>query len=195
MRANAVGLASYRFLRGLKRYCETVAKCCACVKRNWRIPQGAAQQFQIIGDLAIDRFQLFDPAHTVHDGGVIAAPKPAADLGQGPAGQLLGQIHRHLARAGIVAHPLRANHIGQADVVMLGHLALDFLDRDLAIRSLQHIGQTILGQLQVDLAAHKRGKGKQTGQRAFQNTHVGRNAVGQKFQHTRRNRQAGILAR
>jgi hypothetical protein len=41
---------------------------------------------------------------------------------------------------------------------MLGHAALDFLDRDFALGGAQHIGQTILRQLHRDLAAHKAGK-------------------------------------
>ncbi len=71
--------------------------------------QGTAQHLQILGDLAIVALQFLDPAHAVHDRGVIAPAKAAADLGQAAAGQLLGQIHRHLARPRDGAHALWAD--------------------------------------------------------------------------------------
>ena len=130
----------------------------------------------------------------MHDGGVVAPAKAAADLGQRPAGQLLGQIHRHLPRPGDGAQPLRPDQVGKADVVMLGHLALDLLDRQLAVGGAQDVGQAVLGQVQRDLAADQAGKGEQPGQRAFQHADVGGDAMRQEFQHTGRDLQALVLA-
>src|SRR5207302_8883491 len=62
--------------------------------------QHPAQQLDILGERRVGPRQLFDLAHRVHDGGVIAAAELAPDLRKGSHGQLLGQIHRDLARAG-----------------------------------------------------------------------------------------------
>ena len=40
--------------------------------------QRAAQQFDVLGNLDIGLLEFFDPAHPVHDGGVVAPAKAAA---------------------------------------------------------------------------------------------------------------------
>src|SRR3546814_1268497 len=42
-------------------------------------------------------------------------------------------IHRHLAGTGDLARATGGDHVGGLDPEMLGHPALDFVDRDLAV--------------------------------------------------------------
>ena len=130
----------------------------------------------------------------MHDRGVIAPAKASAYLGQAAAGQLLGQVHGNLSRAGNGAHPLGADHVRQADVVVLGHFALNLFDRDLAVRRTQNIGKAVLRQVQRNFAAHQAGEGEQTRQGTFQHADVGGNAVRQKFQNAGGNHQVAVLA-
>ena len=109
----------------------------------------------------------------MHDGGVVAATKTAANFGQRPICHMFGQIHRHLPGPGIAAHALGADQIGQADVEMVADLALNLLNGDLAVAGAQDVGQTISGQFQRNVAAHQRRKGKQPGQRPFEHADVG----------------------
>ena len=44
--------------------------------------KSAAQKLQVFGDLPVQKAEVLDAAHAVHDGGVIASAKAAADLGQ-----------------------------------------------------------------------------------------------------------------
>jgi hypothetical protein len=71
----------------------------------------AAQQLDILGERRVGARHLFDLAHRVHDGGVIAAAELAADLRQRPHRQLLGQIHRDLTRPGDGAGPAIGSHL------------------------------------------------------------------------------------
>lgn len=76
---------------------------------------------------------------------------------------------------------------------MLRHLALDFLDRDLAFGRAQDIGQAVLRQFHRDLVPDKRGESVKPGQRAFEHADVRGNAVRQEFQHALGHFEAGIL--
>ncbi len=53
--------------------------------------------------------------------------------GQRAGGELLAQIHRHLARPRHGAGAARGMHVGEADVVMLGDPLLDLVDGDAAV--------------------------------------------------------------
>jgi len=44
--------------------------------------QSAAQEFQIVGDLAVERLELFDPFDTMHDRRVVTSAKAAPDFWQ-----------------------------------------------------------------------------------------------------------------
>ena len=48
--------------------------------------EGAAQHFEVFGDLPVLDFQLFDALHSVHDGGVIPTTETAANFGQRATG-------------------------------------------------------------------------------------------------------------
>ena len=105
-------------------------------------------------------------------GGVIPSTKGIAKFWQTVVGQFLGQRHRHLARTGEGAHALGPDHVAEADIVMVGDLALDFLDRDLAFRSAQDIRQAILGDFKRYLAAHEAAECEKPHEGPFQNAHV-----------------------
>ena len=91
----------------------------------------------------------------MHNRGVIAAAKAAPDFRQRPAGHFLAQIHGDMTRAGVAAQTLGADHVAEADVIMFGHLALDFFNADFALGRAEHVGKAILRQVHVDLAAHQ----------------------------------------
>src|SRR6056297_1986202 len=107
--------------------------------------KGPAQKFQILGDLPVGLAQFLDAADAVHDSGVIASPETPTDFGQRPGRHLLAQIHRDLPWPGKDADALRADHVRQSDVVMIGDLALDFLDGNVAFGGTQNIGKAVLG--------------------------------------------------
>jgi hypothetical protein len=58
----------------------------------------AGQQADVVVELGVFRAELLDPAHGVDHRGVIAPAEAAADLGKRARGELLGQVHRDLAR-------------------------------------------------------------------------------------------------
>ena len=74
--------------------------------------QCTAQKLDIFGNLHILAAELFDPAHPVHDGGVIAPTETTPDFRQRPRGHLLAQEHRHLTGPGIDAQAFRADDHG-----------------------------------------------------------------------------------
>src|SRR3546814_6141901 len=78
--------------------------------------QHAAQQLDVLGKARVGGFELLHLAHRVHDRGVVAAAELAADFGQRAGGELLGEVHGDLARAGHRAGPARRVHVGDADV-------------------------------------------------------------------------------
>ena len=82
--------------------------------------------------------------------------------------QLLGQIHRHLARAGHLARPAGRGHLRLADAVMLGDLGLDLVDRDPPLVGAQDIGQHFLDEGKVDRPAGHHRIGGDPVERAFE---------------------------
>ena len=80
----------------------------------------------------------------VHHRGVVAVAEPAADFGQAALGELLGQVHRHLARPRHRARAPGRRHVGQPDVEMLGDPLLDLLDRHPPVVRLQDVVQHLL---------------------------------------------------
>src|SRR5688500_3280865 len=155
--------------------------------------QHPLQQVDILGKGAVGGAQLFDLLDRVHDRGVVAAAELAADLRQRAGGQLFGQEHGDLARAGDLAGAARRLHVGQLDVEMLGHPLLDFLDGDAAVVGAQQVAQQLLRGFQGHRMTNQGGVGGDAGQRAFQLAHVGRDAVGKELQLLVRNRHARLF--
>ena len=115
--------------------------------------------------------------------GVIAPAETAPDLGQRAGGELLGEIHRHLARAGDLARAPRRGHLRLADAIVIGHAALDFVDRDAALIGAQHVGQRLGDELQIDRPAAQRRISDHAVERAFQLAHVRRDPLGEEQHH------------
>src|SRR6056297_600487 len=90
--------------------------------------QSAPQDFKVFGNLSILNLQLVDAFDTMHHSGVISPTKTAPNLGQRTAGHLLAQIHGHLPRTRKGAQAFRANHIAEANIVVIRDLPLNFLD-------------------------------------------------------------------
>ncbi len=103
----------------------------------------------------------------------------------------LARIHRHLTRPRDRAGAACRRHVGQADVVVLGDLALDLLDGDPAVVRLQDVVQHLLRRLQRDRTAEQVGVRDQAVERALQLAHVGGDLVRQELQHLRRHGDAG----
>jgi hypothetical protein len=66
----------------------------------------------------------------VDNGSVVLASEGVSDIAERAVGQLAREKHRHLPREGDVSWTSLARHIGETDVKMLGHLALNLLDGD-----------------------------------------------------------------
>ena len=70
--------------------------------------QHTSQELYILCKRRINVSELIDLFHRVHDGGVVAF-ELASNLGQGPAGQQLGEIHGNLAGSGDGTRPTAAH--------------------------------------------------------------------------------------
>src|SRR6056297_53679 len=183
----APGGARYRNPPPAQAFCDVVSRIGHCVKgRGPPVVSGferAAQQFEVVGDLGILLAQLVDLLDPVHHGGVVAPAEASPDLGQGAAGELFAQVHGHLPGTRIAARAPWPDEIGQADVVMVGHLALDLLDRELALVAAQHVREAILRQVLRNGLAHQRGEGAEPRQGTLEHAHVGVDPVGEEFEH------------
>ena len=74
--------------------------------------------------------------------------------------------------------PLLAVHVGDLDLVEVGHRLLDVLDADLAVLDRQQVAQRFAHQLDVDGAAAETRVGEDVLQRAFEFAHVGAHVLG-----------------
>ncbi|OMP13430.1 hypothetical protein COLO4_01703, partial [Corchorus olitorius] len=111
-------------------------------------------------------------------GGVVASAEQLADLGQALLGQFLGQVHGNLARPGNAGRALLAVHVGDLDLVVVGHRLLDVFHADLAVLDGQQIAQGLAGQLDGDFLLVEARIGQDLAQRAFELAHVGAHVLG-----------------
>src|SRR3546814_10067663 len=75
----------------------------------------ARQQGDVGVEFGVVDPQFLDPLHRVHHSRVIASAEAAADFGQRPGGEALGQVHGDLTRAGDFARAA-GGQIGRAHV-------------------------------------------------------------------------------
>src|SRR6266404_6947730 len=115
--------------------------------------QLALEQLHVLRNRKIGDLELLDLADGMHDRGVVTIAEALADLRQAQGGELLGEIHRDLARPGDRAGATRRAHLGELDVVVRRHSLLDLIDRDLAVGLAQQVVQDVLRHLDGDLAA------------------------------------------
>src|SRR5215204_1237799 len=85
------------------RRARTLAKPCAerkaFARRSGLLLQHALQKLDLVAERGVVGKRLFDLAHRVQNGRVVAAAEAPADLRQGAQGQNLRQIHGDLPRA------------------------------------------------------------------------------------------------
>ena len=120
-------------------------------------------------------------------------PKRLPICGRLERGELLGEIHRHLARPGDRAGAPRRAHLGELDVVVRGDPLLDLVDRHLAVGLAQQVVQHVLRHLDGDLAADQLAVGDDPVQRALELADVGADLVRQELEHRDRHRHPRIL--
>src|SRR5689334_15171019 len=84
---------------------------------------------ELLGDLAVVFDVVADGAHGMQDRRVIAAAEVTADFFQAVSRMTTGQVHAYLPRKRDALVALLALKIGQANVVVLGHVIQDLLDR------------------------------------------------------------------
>src|SRR5690606_11791074 len=92
--------------------------------------QGLFDEVELAIELGVVLAQFRHALDRVHHGGVVATPEGLADLGEALLGEFLGEVHRDLARPGNVGRATLGEHVGDLDPELLGHRALDLVDRD-----------------------------------------------------------------
>ena len=127
----------------------------------------------------------------MHDRGMVPIAKAPPNLGQRPRGELLRQIHGNLPRPRDIARTAGRGHVGQADIIMFGDLALNFLNGHAPVMGAEDIVQDLLRAFERNGPAKQIGPGDQAIERAFQFPHIGRDLMRQEFHDARRHRNAG----
>jgi hypothetical protein len=96
---------------------------------------------------------LLDQLAGMDDGAVIPAAERIADIGERHAGVLAAEIHGKLTGQGDIGWAAFAAHVRDANIEMLGHTALDLVDRDRFFGLLlKNIAQKILDNIARDLS-------------------------------------------
>ena len=113
--------------------------------------------------------------------------------GKRARGQGLGEEHRHLPRAGHLAGAAGGEQVGHPQVVVVGDLAQDLVDRDLALGGAQDVGEALLGHVEVDGAADEARVGEEPVERAFEHAHVRADAVGEELHDAGADHDARVL--
>ena len=135
---------------------------------------------------------LVDLADGVHHRGVVLVAELAADFRQAGFGHLLGQVHGDLPRHHDVARVVLLLQVAHLHAELLGHGALNRLDRDLAHLHVDELLEALLRRRQRDLHAIQLAPGDQPHQRAFEFAHVGAHVRGDEQRHI--GRQLHLLA-
>ncbi len=119
-----------------------------------------------------------DLAHRMQHRRVVAPPEKLADLGQALLRELLGEVHRDLARPGDGGRALLAVHVRHLDLVVVGDGLLDVLHADLPVLDGQQVAQRLAGELDGDFLLVEARIGQDLAQRAFELAHVGAHVLG-----------------
>src|SRR3990167_7327288 len=160
-----------------------------CALTGWRgVMAGSAfqrlfQHVQLLVQFAVFLPVAADLAHRMQHRGVVAPAEQLADLGQALLRHLLGQVHRDLARLGDAGRALLAVHVGDLDLVEVGHRLLDVLHADLPVLDAQQIFQRLARQADGDVLVAEAAVGQHLAQRAFQLAHVGAHVLGHEEGH------------
>jgi len=137
------------------------------------------QVFQVLAEVLVGFAEVVHRATSVEHRRVVLSAAVQSDVGERRLGHLLGEVHGNLsglndfALSGLALEELD----GQVEVV--AHHLLDVVDADLAGGVLDKLVDHVLGQIQGDRFAVQACLRHERNQRAFELTHVGRDAVGE----------------
>jgi len=109
--------------------------------------------------------------------GVIAPTERIANFRQAVIGKLFRQRHGYLTRTRYRTGTPFRQQIGNLDLVILGHSALDIVDADQFILQRQQVLQRFTNQFDGDIASHEVGMGDHAFQCTFQFPDVRANAL------------------
>ena len=109
----------------------------------------------------------------VDDGGVVLASEGLADLGEGGVGEGLDEVHRDLSRDGDGLGVVPGLEVRELDVVVVGDVLLDHLDRDGLLLGGEEIAEDLLGEGEVDVRPVRAGIGDQADEAALELADVG----------------------
>src|SRR5712691_10883765 len=152
------------------------------------------EQLDLLGQRAVGIDQVFDLAHGVQHGGVVAAAEAPADLRQRAQRQRLRQIHRDLARAHDVGGAPGRQEVGAAHIVLPGDHPLNVLDLDaFGLLRADQIPHLALGHLERDRLPRELAVGEQAVERALEVAAVMGHGLGDESKHRRRNVEAGMM--
>src|SRR6185312_14832396 len=93
--------------------------------------QQVRQELDLLLEHVVLDAQRLDAAAGMQHRGVVAAAEAPADFGQRACRELARQVHRDLPRPGDAPGALRRLEVAHVELVVLGGLALDVLDRGL----------------------------------------------------------------
>ena len=138
---------------------------------------------EVVVELTVLGPQVDDGAAGMHDSCMIAATKGVANLGQAVRRKLARQPHGDLARSCDGTRALLRMHLGDLDAKVVGNRLLDEFDGDLPVMGANNILERFLGNIDIEFAALKVGKGDNLFQCAFEFAHVGAQVLGDQERH------------
>jgi len=139
-----------------------------------------------LAHLSVDFHPVLHRAAGVHDSPVVAAAEGITDLAQRALGVLAGEEHGHLAREGDALGPALALHVRQADVVVLGHPALDLLDGEVSTPLLlEDLAEQALDILRLDRSTGQLAEAGHAEEGTLEATHIRPNVVGKELEDLR----------
>ena len=124
------------------------------------------------------RTQASDSAAGVQHGGVVPIAERLADFRQAHLGKVLGERHRHLARACEIAAAFLRMHVAHLDLEIFGDGFLDTLDADLPAVEVEDIAQGFLRQVERQLAVAEPRESEHLLESALELAHVGADVLG-----------------
>ena len=98
-------------------------------------------------------------------------------------GQFFGQVHGNLTRPGNAGRALFGVHVGDLDLVVIGHRFLNVFDADLAVLNGQQVAQGFTCQLDGNFLLVKTRIGQDFAQCTFKFPHVRTHVLGHKEGH------------
>ena len=109
----------------------------------------------------------------MNHGSVIPSPESISDFLKGASSHHPAEIHRNLPWKGDRIRPAFADHVLHAQVIVIGHLALDLLNADLILNLLmQNVLQELLDLWNVERPLNEGCVADDPGEGAFESPDV-----------------------